>query len=63
MPRVLVCLDSTPPAPDGVCTTTAWVEQPTFVPELSLADAQHLSYVAMIAWVTVAAALLLRKAI
>lgn len=63
MPRVLVCLDETPPAYDGVCTTTAWVEQPTLVPELSLEDAQLLSHAALFAWVTVAAALLIRKAI
>lgn len=63
MPVVLVCLDEVPPASNGTCTTTAWVEQPAQpFPTLSLEDAQTLSNAAMVAWVSVAAVLLLRKA-
>lgn len=59
---VLVCLDEVAPAPGGACTTTAWIEQPPPFPELSIADASALSHMALIAWVTVGAALLVRKA-
>ncbi|HEY1070079.1 MAG TPA: hypothetical protein VGE33_06020 [Thermomonas sp.] len=62
-PLVLVCLDEVPPAPGGACNTTAWIEQPSVIPELSLEDAQLLSQAAMWAWVAVAAALLVKKAI
>lgn len=64
MPAVLVCLDEVPPTEGGTCTTTAWVEQPTSpIPQLSIEDAQSLSMTALIAWVAVAAALLVRKAV
>lgn len=60
---VLVCLDEVPPAPGGTCSQTAWIEQPTLIPELTLQEAQTLSHAALIAWVSVAAVLLLRKGI
>ena len=59
---VLVCMDEVPPSPGAACTTTAWIEQPTLIPTLSVADAQSLSMTALVAWVTVGAALLVRKA-
>jgi hypothetical protein len=58
---VLVCLDETPPAPQGTCTTTAWIEQPSF-PSMSVEDAAHISGLALVAWVSVAAIGLVRKA-
>lgn len=48
MPRVLVCLDEVPAA-DGTCATTAWVEQPPVLPELSAEDVQALApYIALV---------------
>jgi len=61
MARVLVCLDEVPD-PLGECAQVAWEEQPTLLPPLSVEDAQALSYSALLAWATVAAALLVRKA-
>ena len=61
MPRVLVCMDEVP-ASDGSCAHEAWVEQPTFLPPMSLEDAQAISHAALLAWVSVAAVVLLRKA-
>ncbi len=61
MARVLTCMDEVP-AQDGSCTTQAWVEQPAVVEPLSLADAQLIGQSALIAWVTVAAVLLIKKA-
>ena len=61
MPRVLVCLDEVPD-PLGECAQMAWQEQPTLLPALSIEDAQAISYSALLAWVTVGAALLVRKA-
>ena len=60
MPRALVCLDEIP-AGDGSCANQAWIEIPTLEP-LSLADAQTIGQSALLAWVTIAAVLLVRKA-
>ena len=61
MPRVLICTDDLPAA-DGTCTTTAWVEYAPPIEPLSLADAQLIGGHALLAWVTVAAVLLVKKA-
>lgn len=61
MARVLVCLDEVP-APAGACVQEAWMEQPGLLPPLSIESAQAISISALLAWATVAAALLVRKA-
>lgn len=61
MARVLVCLDEVPD-PLGECQQVAWMEQPGVLPPLSIEDAQAISISALLAWATVGAALLVRKA-
>ena len=61
MARVLVCMDEVP-GPLGDCVQTAWMEQPTLLPPFSIQEAQSLSFSALLAWATVGAALLIRKA-
>lgn len=61
MARVLVCLDEVPD-PAGECTAMEWQEAPTILPPLSIEDAQAISFSALLAWATVGAALLIRKA-
>lgn len=61
MARVLVCLDEVP-SPTGECTAMQWQEVPTLLPPLSIEDAQAISFFALLAWATVGAALLVRKA-
>lgn len=62
MARVLVCLDEVPD-PLGECQQVAWMEQPGVLPPLSIEDAQAISLSALLAWATVGAVLLVRKAI
>lgn len=62
MPRVLVCMDEVP-ASDGSCAVEQWQEQIFVLPPMSLEKAQEISNAALLAWVSVAAVVLIRKAI
>jgi len=42
--QVLACLDDPPPTGGGPCTNSAWIEQPSFLPPLSVDDAQTIAY-------------------
>lgn len=43
MVPILACLDDPLPT-DGSCVEQAWIEQPSMLPPLSIADAQQISY-------------------
>lgn len=62
MPRVLVCVDEVP-APDGSCAVQEWQEVPSMLPPMSLEKAKAISDAALFAWVSIAAVVLIRKAI
>lgn len=62
MPRVLVCVDEVP-ASNGSCAVQAWQEVPSLLPPMSLEKAQAISDAALFAWVSIAAVVLIRKAV
>jgi hypothetical protein len=41
--QVLACLDEPMPT-DGTCVNQHWVEQPSLLPPLSIADAQSIAF-------------------
>lgn len=43
MPRVLTCIDPVP-ATDGTCTTTAWLEFPTVLPNLTVEQGREIGF-------------------
>lgn len=51
MPRVLTCLDEQP-AQDGSCAVQAWVEQPSFVPPMTVDGAQQIAAAAALLFAT-----------
>jgi hypothetical protein len=58
---VLACLDDPLPT-DGTCTTQQWVQEPSLLPPLSIADAESIAYTLLVALASVMAIKLLRKA-
>lgn len=52
--RTLVCLDPVPNS-DGSCTESAWLEQPSMLPPLTVEEAREISSVALLALAAVMA--------
>lgn len=51
--RVLVCLDAQPAA-DGSCAQTAFIEQPSLIPQMTLEQGKDIGHAFLLAVVAVA---------
>lgn len=52
MARILVCLDPVP-ASDGSCAESAWLEQPSLLPPMTVEEANDIAAAALMAFAVV----------